>query len=44
MGLARLIFDVKPEYQGVDFAREMALRKIRSRVEGVRIASEKLGI
>lgn len=37
--------DVKPRHaEGPDWAREVAFRKIRARVEGARLASEVLGL
>ena len=43
-GFSPFSIDVKPKHGGVDFARAVAFQKIRNRVEGVRMASEKLGI
>ncbi|MCJ1313175.1 hypothetical protein MMC25_006852 [Agyrium rufum] len=44
-GFSPFSIDVKPKHGegGPDFARDVAFRKIRNRVEGVRMASEKLG-
>jgi hypothetical protein len=39
-----LIIDVKPKHGSPDIAREIALKKIASRVEGTAMASEKLGM
>jgi methionine synthase II (cobalamin-independent) len=36
--------DVKPSHGSPDFARDVAMQKIRARLEGARLASEKLGI
>jgi methionine synthase II (cobalamin-independent) len=36
--------DVKPKHGSPDFARDIAMKKIRSRVEGARMASEQLGV
>jgi methionine synthase II (cobalamin-independent) len=36
--------DVKPSHGSPDFARDVAMEKIRARLEGARLASEKLGI
>ena len=44
-GFSPFSIDVKPKHgQGPDFAREVAFQKIKNRIEGARIASEKLGI
>ena len=34
--------DVKPKHGSPDFARELAFAKVRNRVQGVKMASEKL--
>ena len=47
VGLALLVssIDVKPKHgDGPDFAREVAFRKIKDRVQGAKMASEKSGI
>jgi methionine synthase II (cobalamin-independent) len=36
--------DVKPSHGSPDFARDVAMQKIRARLEGARLASERLGI
>ena len=36
--------DVKPKHGSPDFARDVAMRKIESRLEGTRMASEALGV
>jgi methionine synthase II (cobalamin-independent) len=36
--------DVKPSHGSPDFARDVAMQKIRARLEGARLASEQLGI
>lgn len=36
--------DVKPKHGSPDFARDVAMRKIAARLEGVRLASEALGV
>ena len=45
-GFSPFSLDVKPKHGegGPDFAREVAFRIIMGRVEGARLASEKLGI
>ena len=43
-GFSPFSIDVKPKHGSPDFAREVAFKKIKNRIEGVRIASEKLGI
>lgn len=40
-GFSPFSIDVKPKHGSPDFAREVAMKKIRARVEG---ASERLGI
>ena len=35
--------DVKPKHESPDFARDVAMQKIKARVEGARMASEELG-
>src|SRR3954449_7016780 len=36
--------DVKPKHGSPDFARDVAMQKIRARLEGARLASEELGL
>lgn len=36
--------DVKPKHGSPDFARDIAMQKIRARIEGARMASEELGV
>jgi methionine synthase II (cobalamin-independent) len=36
--------DVKPKHGSPDFARDVAMQKIRARLEGARLASEELGV
>jgi methionine synthase II (cobalamin-independent) len=36
--------DVKPRHGSPDFARDVAMQKIKARLEGVRMASEELGV
>jgi len=36
--------DVKPKHGSPDFARDIAFQKIAARVQGVQIASERLGV
>jgi methionine synthase II (cobalamin-independent) len=36
--------DVKPKHGSPDFARDVAMQKIASRLKGVQMASEELGI
>ena len=43
-GFSPFSIDVKPKHGSPDFAREVAMQKIKVRVEGARMASEKLGI
>ena len=45
-GFSPFSIDVKPKHGegGADFAREVAFKKIKARVEGARLASERLGI
>jgi methionine synthase II (cobalamin-independent) len=43
-GFSPFSIDVKPRHGSPDAARDIALRKIAARVEGVRLASEKLGL
>jgi len=43
-GFSPFSIDVKPKHGSPDVAREIAFQKIKSRVEGTRMASEKLGL
>lgn len=43
-GFSPFSIDVKPKHGSPDVARDIAFQKIRSRVEGTRMASEKLGL
>jgi methionine synthase II (cobalamin-independent) len=43
-GFSPFSIDVKPKHGSPDVARDIAFQKIKSRVEGTRMASEKLGI
>lgn len=43
-GFSPFSIDEKPNYGSPDFARDIAFQKIRNRVEGTRMAAEKLGI
>ena len=43
-GFSPFSIDVKPKHGSPDFAREVAMQKIQARVEGAKMASEKLGI
>lgn len=43
-GFSPFSIDVKPKHGSPDFAREVAMKKIRARVEGAGMASERLGI
>jgi methionine synthase II (cobalamin-independent) len=43
-GFSPFSIDVKPRHGSPDAARDIAFQKIRSRVEGTRMASEKLGV
>ena len=36
--------DIKPKHGSPDFARDVAMQKIRARLEGARLASEELGV
>ena len=36
--------DVKPKHGSPDFARDVAMQKIKARLDGVRMASEELGV
>lgn len=43
-GFSPFSLDVKPKHGSPDFARDVAFQKIASRVKGVKLASEKLGV
>ncbi|MBA2773874.1 MAG: hypothetical protein H0U36_07485 [Nocardioidaceae bacterium] len=43
-GFSPFSIDEKPKHGSPDFAREIAFQKISARVEGVRLASEELGV
>ncbi|HYZ39661.1 MAG TPA: hypothetical protein VE687_03440 [Stellaceae bacterium] len=43
-GFSPFSIDVKPKHGSPEAARDIAFQKIRSRVEGTRMASEKLGV
>jgi len=44
-GFSPFSIDVKPKHEeGPDFAREIAFKKIKNRVDGAKMASEKLGV
>lgn len=43
-GFSPFSIDVKPKHGSPDIARDIAFQKIKARVEGTRMASEKLGI
>ena len=43
-GFSPFAIDKKPAYGSPDFAREIAFKKIKARVEGTKIAAEKLGV
>ena len=43
-GFSPFSIDVKPNHGSPDFARDIAMKKIQARVEGAKLASEKLGI
>ena len=43
-GFSPFSIDVKPKHGSPDFARDVAMKKIKARVEGARMASEKLRI
>ena len=42
-GFSPFSLDVKPKHGSPDFAREVVMKKIKARVEGARLASERLG-
>ena len=43
-GFSPFSIDVKPKHGSPDFARDIAFQKIEARVQGTRMASEKLGM
>jgi methionine synthase II (cobalamin-independent) len=43
-GFSPFSIDEKPSHGSPDFARDVAFQKIRNRVEGSRLAAEKLGV
>ena len=43
-GFSPFSIDIKPKHGSPDFARDVAMQKIKARIEGARLASEKLGI
>ena len=43
-GFSPFSIDVKPKHGSPDFARDVAMQKIKARVDGARMASEKLGL
>lgn len=43
-GFSPFSIDVKPKHGSPDFARDVAFEKIRNRVQGVKLASEVLGV
>jgi methionine synthase II (cobalamin-independent) len=43
-GFSPFSIDVKPKHGSPDVARDIAFQKIKSRVEGTRMASDRLGI
>lgn len=44
-GFSPFSIDVKPKHgKGPDFARDVAFQKIKNRIQGAKMASEKLGI
>jgi methionine synthase II (cobalamin-independent) len=43
-GFSPFSIDEKPNHGSPDFAREVAFQKVRNRVEGTRMAAEKLGV
>ena len=43
-GFSPFSIDVKPKHGSPDFAREIAMKKIAARVQGTKLASERLGI
>ena len=43
-GFSPFSIDEKPNHGSPDYARDVAFQKIRNRVEGTRLAAEKLGL
>ncbi len=43
-GFSPFSIDVKPKHGSLDVARDIAFQKITSRVEGAKMASDKLGV
>ena len=43
-GFSPFSIDEKPNHGSPDYARDVAFQKIKNRVEGTRLAAEKLGI
>ncbi len=43
-GFSPFSIDEKPNYGSPDYARDVAFTKIKARVEGSRLAAEKLGL
>lgn len=43
-GFSPFAIDKKPAYDSADFARDIAFEKIKARVEGTKMAAEKLGV
>jgi methionine synthase II (cobalamin-independent) len=43
-GFSPFSIDEKPNHGSPDYAREIAFQKIKNRVEGTRMAAEKLGV
>jgi len=43
-GFSPFSIDVKPKHGSPDLARDIAFQKIKSRIEGAKVASEKLGL
>ena len=43
-GFSPFSIDLKPKHGSPDFARDIAFQKITARVQGVKMASEKLGV
>ena len=43
-GFSPFSIDVKPKHGSPDVARDVAFEKIRNRIQGVKLASERLGV
>ncbi len=43
-GFSPFSIDEKPKHGSPDYARDVAFQKIKNRVEGTRMAAEKLGV